>query len=172
MPSAGPLAVRPSPYELVTTSLGIVKSLPAMKLVKHDLEFILQQILLSEAHTNGADPLALLNGNPLLPYGLRTVGGTYNNLVPGQEQFGAADRDMPNALPQVWRPAQGAAFDPDGPGPLTAGSPTSYTQTSGLVFDGQVRTISNLISDQTVRNSAAVAVAGPAPRTTRTPRPG
>ena len=134
-----------------------------MKLVKHDLEFILQQILLSEAHTNGADPLALLDGNPLQPYGLRTVGGTYNNLVPGQEQFGAADRDMPNALPQVWRPAQGAAFDPDGPGPLTVGSPTSYSQTSGLVFDGQVRTISNLISDQTVRNSAAVAVAGPAP---------
>lgn len=93
MPSAGPLAVRPSPYELsttsfvatsfATTSLGIVKSLPAMKLVKHDLEFILQQILLSEAHSNGADPLSLLNGNPLLPYGLRTVGGTYNNLVPG-----------------------------------------------------------------------------------------
>jgi hypothetical protein len=54
-----------------------------MKLVKHDLEFILQQILLSEAHSNGADPLSLLNGNPLLPYGLRTVGGTYNNLVPG-----------------------------------------------------------------------------------------
>jgi len=51
MPSAGPLAVRPSPYELcttsfATTSLGIVQSLPAMKLVKHDLEFILQQILL------------------------------------------------------------------------------------------------------------------------------
>ena len=134
-----------------------------MKLVRHDLEFILQQILLSEAHTNGADPLSLLNGNPLLPYGLRTVGGTYNNVVPGQEQFGAADRDMPNALPQVWRQAQGAAFDPDGPGPLTVGSPTSYTQTSGLVFDGEVRTISNLISDQTVRNPAAVAVAGPAP---------
>ena len=84
MPSAGPLAVRPSPYEPLITSLGIVKSLPAMKLVKHDLEFILQQILLSEAHTNGADPLALLDGNPLQPYGLRTVGGTYNNLVPGQ----------------------------------------------------------------------------------------
>jgi hypothetical protein len=134
-----------------------------MKLVKHDLEFILQQILLSEAHTNGADPLSLLDGNPLLPYGLRAVGGTYNNVVPGQEQFCAADRDMPNALPQVWRQAQGAAFDPDGPGPLTAGSPTSYTQTSGLVFDGEVRTISNLISDQSVLNSAAVAVAGPAP---------
>ena len=134
-----------------------------MKLVKHDLEFILRQILLSEAHTSGADPLSLLNDNPLLPYGLRTVGGTYNNVVAGQEQFGAADRDMPNALPQVWRPAQGAAFDPDGPGPLTAGSPTSYTQTAGLVFDGQVRTVSNLISDQSVRNSAAVAVAGPAP---------
>ena len=55
-----------------------------MKLVKHDLEFILRQILLSEAHTSGADPLSLLNDNPLLPYGLRTVGGTYNNVVAGQ----------------------------------------------------------------------------------------
>jgi Ca2+-binding RTX toxin-like protein len=134
-----------------------------MKLIKHDLEFILTQIQLAEAHTNGADPLAQLNDNPLLPYGLRTVAGTYNNVVPGQELFGSADRDMPNALPQVWRQAQGAAFDPDGPGPLTVGSPTSYTQTSGLVFDGQVRTVSNLISDQTVGNAAAVAVAGPAP---------
>jgi Ca2+-binding RTX toxin-like protein len=134
-----------------------------MKLVKHDLEFILQQIQLAEAHTAGADPLAQLNGNPLLPYGLRTVEGTFNNLVPGQEAFGAADRPMPNVLRQQWRQAQPAAFDPDGPGPLTAGSPSSYTQTSGIVFDGQVRSASNLIADQSIRNPAAVAAAGPAP---------
>ena len=134
-----------------------------MKLVKHDLEFILQQILLAEAHTAGANPLDQLNGNALLPYGLRTVEGIYNNVVPGQESFGAADRPMPNALPQRWRQAQAATLDPDGPGPLTVGSPSSYTQTSGLVFDGQVRSASNLIGDQSANNPAAVAAAGPAP---------
>lgn len=72
-----------------------------MKLVKHDLEFILQQIWLAEAHTAGADPLALLNGNSLLPYGLRTVEGIYNNVVPGQETFGAADRPMPPPSPSA-----------------------------------------------------------------------
>jgi len=133
-----------------------------MKLIKHDLEFILSQIQLAEAHTNGADPLAQLNDNPLLPYGLRTVAGTYNNVVPGQELFGSADRAMPTTLPQVWRAAQGAAFDPDGPGPLQVGSPSSYTQTAGLVFDGSVRVISNLIADQTASNPAAAAVGGPA----------
>ena len=76
-----------------------------MKLIKHDLEFILSQIQLAEAHTNGADPLAQLNDNPLLPYGLRTVAGTYNNVVPGQELFGSADRAMPTTLPKVWRAA-------------------------------------------------------------------
>jgi hypothetical protein len=54
------------------------------------LEFILQQILLSEAHSNGADPLSLLNDNPLLPYGLRTVGGTYNNLGTPEKARSAA----------------------------------------------------------------------------------
>jgi Ca2+-binding RTX toxin-like protein len=131
-----------------------------MKLIKHDLEFILTQIQLAEAHTNGGDPLALLNDNPLLPYGLRTVAGTYNNVVPGQELFGSADRAMPTTLPQVWRTAQGATFDPDGPGPLQVGSATSYTQTSGLVFDGSVRSISNIIADQTASNPAAAAVGG------------
>ncbi len=131
-----------------------------MKLVKHDLQFILQQIALAEAQTAGADPLAQLNGNPLLPYGLRTVQGINNNVVPGQELFGSADRAMPNRLPQQWRQAQAAPFDPDGPGPLTVGSPSSYTQLNGVVFDGAVRSISNLISTQTVSNPAAVAVAG------------
>ena len=71
-----------------------------MKLVKHDLAFILQQILLAEGHTAGEDPLTQLNGNSLLPYGLRTVEGIYNNLVPGQELYGSADRPMPVSLAQ------------------------------------------------------------------------
>jgi hypothetical protein len=70
---------------------------------------------------------------------------------------------MPVTLAQRWRAADAAGFDPDGPGPLTVGTPTSYTQTSGLVFDGKVRTISNLISDQSIRNPVAVSVAGPTP---------
>jgi hypothetical protein len=134
-----------------------------MKLVKHDLQFILEQIQLAEAHTAGADPLTQINGNALLPYGLRTVEGLYNNLVPGQEQFGAADRAMPASLVQRWRAAEAASLDPDGPGPLTVGSPSSYTQTGGVVFDGKVRTVSNLISDQSVRNPVAVAAAGAGP---------
>ena len=42
-----------------------------MKLVKHDLRFILDQILIADAHTAGGDLLTLLGSN-LLPYGLRT----------------------------------------------------------------------------------------------------
>jgi hypothetical protein len=38
--------------------------------------------------------------SPLLPYGLRTVDGTYNNGVPGQSHFGAAHRPMPRAKNQ------------------------------------------------------------------------
>ena len=55
-----------------------------MKLVKHDLQFILDQILIADAHIAGGDLLTLLGSN-LLPYGLRTVDGSYNNLTPGQE---------------------------------------------------------------------------------------
>ncbi|MEY2686113.1 MAG: hypothetical protein RL375_311, partial [Pseudomonadota bacterium] len=131
-----------------------------MQLVLHDLQFILAQINLAERHTAGEDLLTMI-GSPLLPYGLRAVDGSHNNLVPGQEEFGAADRPMPNVLPQIWRTAEAVQFDYDGPGPVTVGSLSSYGQTSGLVFDSEPRLISNLISDQTAGNAAAVAIAGP-----------
>ncbi|MEY2686501.1 MAG: hypothetical protein RL375_699, partial [Pseudomonadota bacterium] len=104
-----------------------------------------------EAHTAGGNLLSMIGSN-LLPYGLRTVDGSYNNITPGQEHFGAADRPMPNTLPQLWRTAEMSSpqFGP----PVQ----TTYEQTSGFVFDSQPRTISNLISDQTVGNAAAVAV--------------
>ena len=66
-------------------------------MIRHDLEFILNQILISEAHAAGADLTSLLP-NPFLPWGLRTVDGSYNNLLAGQEQFGAADNLFPRAL--------------------------------------------------------------------------
>jgi len=128
-----------------------------MKLVKHDLQFILDQILIADAHTGGGDLLALLGSN-LLPYGLRTVDGSYNNITPGQEQYATADRPMPTRLTQTFRDAEAVTFDVDGPGPVVVGATTSYAQTSGYVFDSQPRMISNLIADQTTSNAAAVAV--------------
>ena len=130
-----------------------------MKLIKHDLQFILDQILIADAHIAGANQLDLVGSN-LLPYGLRTVDGTYNNLTPGLENYAAADRPMPTRLTQTFRNAEAVSFDIDGPGPIVVGTPTYYTQTSGYVFDSAPRTISNLIADQTSSNSAAVAVHG------------
>jgi Ca2+-binding RTX toxin-like protein len=128
-----------------------------MKLVKHDLQFILDQILIADAHTAGGDLLTLLGSN-LLPYGLRTVDGSYNNITPGQENFATADRPMPTRLTQTFRDAEAVSIDLDGTGPMTLLTPTYYTQTSGYVFDSQPRMISNLIADQTTSNAAAVAV--------------
>ncbi|MBS7691522.1 hypothetical protein I0E98_18130 [Pseudomonas lalucatii] len=108
--------------------------------IKSDLEFILQQILIAEANANGEDLLSLLP-NTLVPFGLRTVDGSFNNLLTGQTEFGAADNTFPRLLDPVFRPAEGG---------------TSYTQTSGMVIDSQPRTISNLIVDQTITNPAAV----------------
>ena len=82
-----------------------------------------------------------------MPFGLRTVDGSFNNLVEGQENFGAADELFPRLTDPFFRDAEAG---------------TSYDQTSGLVIDSQPRTISNLIVDQTSNNPAAVAVAGSA----------
>ena len=111
-------------------------------LIVSDLEFILQQILVAEAHANGAELTDLLP-NSLVPMGLRTVDGSYNNLVPGQQFFGAADQLFPRMLPPEFR---------DGD---TVGSYGS----DGMVVDSQPRTISNLIVDQTVNNPSALEAA-------------
>lgn len=115
--------------------------------IKSDLEFILDQIRIAEAHANGT-PLIELVPNVQVPFGLRTVDGSSNNLVPGQTEFGAADTVFPRLSDPVFDSAE------DG---------TSYTQTSGTVIDSQPRTISNLIVDQTANNPAAVAANGGAP---------
>ena len=72
------------------------------ELIKSDLEFILQQILIAEAHAAGAD-LASLLPNEFAMFGLRTVDGSYNNLVPGQSDFGAADQLFPRLVDPVFR---------------------------------------------------------------------
>ncbi len=130
-----------------------------------DLSFILKQIKIAEAHvvnTNSSTgPCGALVGpgpdqipSPLISMGLRTVDGSCNNLQPGQETFGSADQAFPRLTTPVFRDAE---LSPAAFGPPTQ---TSYSQTSGLVFDSEPRTISNLIVDQTATNPAAVAAAG------------
>ncbi|MDH4871591.1 peroxidase family protein, partial [Pseudomonas sp. BN515] len=107
--------------------------------IKSDLEFILQQILIAEAHAAGEE-LSSLVPNSQVPWGLRTLDGSFNHLLSGQETAGAADELFPRMLEPVFRPAEGG---------------TSYAG-SGTVIDSQPRTISNLIVDQTISNPAAV----------------
>jgi Ca2+-binding RTX toxin-like protein len=132
-----------------------------VKLNGADLRFILDQILIAEAHAAGT-PLRLLLPNSQVPFGLRTISGVDNNLVPGQSQFGAADTLFPRLLDPFFRTAEGAPAGFFGPG-SPAGPITSYAQTSGFVFDSQPRTISNLVVDQTPNNPAAVVAAAETP---------
>jgi hypothetical protein len=58
-----------------------------------DLDFVFQQILTSEADSaqqiGGVfDVLPTLVTDPLLPYGMRNVNGSFNNLITGQYLFG------------------------------------------------------------------------------------
>ena len=123
-----------------------------------DVRFIFHQIEVAQANAAGG---ALLgpgpnqvngignpNGNPQLPVGLRTVDGSFNNLVPVPDQhlFGAADLVFPRVTTPVFRPAEAG---------------TSYAQVvaPNVVIDSQPRIISNLIVDQTANNPAAVAAA-------------
>ena len=100
--------------------------------IRSDLEFILEQIRIAEAHAAGT-PLQQLIANPTLSLGLRTVDGSYNNLVQGQSEFGAADTLFPRMTTPEFRDAEdGHVVRAD----------------SGIVYDSQPRTISNLIVDQ------------------------
>ena len=130
----------------------------AVALNVHDLRFILDQIRIAEAHAAGT-PLADLVGNLHLPYGLRTVDGSYNNLVEGRERWGAADEVLPRMFTPYYRDDQdGDSFDPDGPGPAPSVTNTNYGN-AGNVADSDPRLISNLISDQTAGNPAAISAA-------------
>jgi len=117
-----------------------------------DITRILSNIKIAERHVDSNyTQLTDENGNPinnLLPYGLRTVSGQYNNLV--HPEYGSSDQVMPRLLTPEFRPAE---LNP------RTGESTSYTQTEGSVYDSQPRTISNLISQQTADNPAALVAA-------------
>jgi Ca2+-binding RTX toxin-like protein len=138
----------------------------AAEFIRSDLDFVLQQIRIAEAHANGGDllgPGPNQVGSPLLPFGLRTVDGSYNNLQPGQELFGAADQLFPRMLNATASFRSGQTFgdfgnaviqDVDGPGGQNVGDATSYASGRN-VFDSEPRVISNLVADQTAGNPAA-----------------
>ena len=92
-------------------------------------------------HAAGAD-LTTLVPNSFVAFGLRTVDGSFNNLFPGQEFFGAADQLFPRLLDPFFRTAEYGR--------------TTYAFGHGMVIDLEPRTISNLIVDQTITNPAAV----------------
>jgi len=138
--------------------------------LKSDLEFILTQIKIAEAHadaTTGATTIEesrqILLGllpNSTVPWGLRTVDGSLNNLVPGQEYFGAAGQQFPHLVDPVYlNDADGDTFDINGNAPGGLITNTNYGNV-GNVADADPRIISNLIVDQTANNPAAVAANG------------
>src|SRR5262245_12362042 len=110
--------------------------------IRSDLEFILAQIVIAERNAAG-EALVDILPNVQVPWGLRTVDGSFNNLIAGQSEFGAADNLFARLTDPIFRDAQGG---------------TSYGS-SGAVLDSTPRTISNLIADQTASNPAAYATA-------------
>src|SRR4029079_3346482 len=108
-----------------------------------DLAFILKQIKIAEQHAltaTPANPCGTLVGpgpnqipDALTSYGLRTVDGSCNNLLPGREKFAAADRPFPRlAGSPVFRQAEGAPAGFFGPGSPAIPS-SSYAQKKGFV---------------------------------------
>ena len=134
---------------------------------QHDLQFILAQIKIAEAHANGT-PLTDLVDSPLLPLGLRTVDGSYNNIVPGREQWGASGEPFPRLTTPNWVDGSGSisfgngaiTVDQNDYTPGADGGETPHVSIQpGTVVDASPRIISNLIVDQTLSNPAVIAAA-------------
>ncbi|MDO8981762.1 MAG: peroxidase family protein [Afipia sp.] len=139
--------------------------------IRSDLDFILAQIKIAEAHAAGQPLYGPANsvGPALIPaynlsWGLRTVDGTYNNLL--HPTWGSADTEFPEPLGTDFRTIM---VDAD-PGPGVMMVPVSYqpgidndgpTGSAGPsdVFDPTIRTISNLLVDQTLGNPSAILTA-------------
>jgi Ca2+-binding RTX toxin-like protein len=116
----------------------------AVTMSKSDLQHILEQIKIAEAHAAGAP---LYGPGGLVPAytlsaGLRTVDGTYNHLLPGQETWGSAGQQFPELLTPQYQTGYAPSNNP-----------------GSLVVDPSLRTTSNLIVDQTLGNPAAILVA-------------
>jgi Ca2+-binding RTX toxin-like protein len=130
---------------------------------KADLEFILKQIKIAEATSEGytpaTAPISIVQSimdtygfsaanAAIAPYGLRTVDGTFNNLLPGQSEFGAADTLFTRLTDPVYlNEGDEASFN---------GITNTNYGTTGSVVDSDPRIISNLIVDMSINNPAAI----------------
>lgn len=139
---------------------------------KADLEFILRQIKIAErtslGYTPESAPVSILQAimdayglsaadATIAPFGLRTVDGSYNSLLPGNAQSGAADTLFPRLTDPVFRnDADGDTIDFDGPGGMPPVAQGNYGN-AGTVVDADPRIISNLIVDMSISNPAAVS---------------
>uniref|UniRef100_Q07SX1 Heme peroxidase n=1 Tax=Rhodopseudomonas palustris (strain BisA53) TaxID=316055 RepID=Q07SX1_RHOP5 len=147
----------------------------AFTLNQADLAFILRQIKVAEAHAAGTaltsiyvdaagnvvaqgTPGAVLAiADPKVPAGLRTVNGEDNNIVPGREEWGAADQSMPRLLTSSYTTGAGT-LDLNGPAPGGAVTGGNYAG-PGTIVDTAPRTVSNLIVDMSLNNPAAIIAA-------------
>ncbi len=136
----------------------------------HDLQYILKQIKIAEDHAGGKtllqaimDAYGTTAANAAqLPAGLRTVDGSLNSLVAGQENFGAADTLFPRLTDPVFQTVDGPGIDFNGDGIVDVGN-HNYGDASAAagtqirsVADSDPRVISNLIVDMSVTNPAAI----------------
>ncbi|MCH9765173.1 MAG: hypothetical protein K0U34_04170, partial [Alphaproteobacteria bacterium] len=156
---------------------------------KHDLQFILEGIIVSETHASQTNDttggiwaqadietsrqvLLSLVPNSFEPIGMRTITGELNNVIDGNENFGAIG-EFPRLTDPDYRddattgnPADATA---QGPGTNTdyqvSDGPSNTSGSNGNVVDSDPRIISNLIVDQSVHNPAAVIAAGADPGT-------
>ena len=99
-----------------------------VRLIQSDLAIILDQIKIAEQHAAGADLLDLIP-NSRVAFGLRTIDGSFNNLVnignTNQTEFGASDNLFPRLLdPFFLNDQDGDTFDVNGPGPGGLDQPT------------------------------------------------
>jgi Ca2+-binding RTX toxin-like protein len=133
--------------------------------IRSDLNFILQQIKIAEAHARWiADPedpdgKALFGPGGSIPtyniaWGLRTVDGSWNN--PLHPTWGSADHGFPSLLDPNYRPATVMDMNGPAPGGQTAANYNPSNNPGNIVVDPSLRTTSNLLVDQTPANIAAV----------------
>src|SRR4051794_18532892 len=91
-----------------------------------DLKFILKQIKIAEHHAMSQTRTnvcgTLVGSGPdqipdrLTSYGLRTVDGSCNNLIPGREKFATADQPFPRLTKPTFKDAEGVPAGFLGPG--------------------------------------------------------
>ena len=91
---------------------------PNFTVNQDDLAYILKQIVISEREVAGESLQSIIGPNAaILPWGLRHVDGSNNNLLPDGQFVGAADQILPRLLDPNFRNDQDGDQLPLGPPP-------------------------------------------------------